>query len=441
MSRTALKVRHRRLLEQVAASTSPLKVDEARGIIYRVKVLGRFSKNSHGMEGAENGTEYSLGAMKGELALLEGRKVKTDHPPDRANPAKERLIEATFGVLRNCVIESDESGEPAIWADFHCLTSHPMYPRVLEDVKKGLGVYGLSHNAAASRERFDRATKRLVIEEIAIVRSVDLVDKPATNRNLWESERPVQKTFRQILESFVRTTKVTASKGRSAWGRRLLEDDSAAMDAPADMGEAGVEDAGDAEDALWGGFQAAIDKILDSYKTGECDAKEAGKKIMDWIKAHEKLTGSDEPEEPVEESEESGPDGKPKKDALEGVGDGSKNQKGQKGAMEFYDAWDRKSRNESVDDLAQAFAEKKARELCESLSFTPSQLQVEAIVGVRDDKKRRALIESWKGPGGGFRAPRSIAPGSIDRAKAAKKAAREVVESDAADDLAALRNE
>lgn len=52
------------------------------------------------------------------------------------------------------------------------------------------------------------------------------------------------------------------------------------------------------------------------------------------------------------------------------------------------------------------------------------------------------MIESWKPKGGGFRTPKSIAPGSIDRTKDPKKkdGGREVVESEAADDLALLRN-
>lgn len=205
-----------------ATATAPLKIDKDKGIIYRVKVLGRFSRNSHGAAEAENGTEYTLQAMKSELPLIEGRKVKTDHPPDRTNPGKERTIDATFGVLRNCLIESDEHGDPAIWGDLHCLTTHPMYPRVLEDVEKQLGVYGLSHNAAASKERMDRDRGLLVIEEIGIVRSVDLVDKPATNRNLWEGHsshhrgkrKPVVRRIQELTTLAPRQKSLTVRESR-----------------------------------------------------------------------------------------------------------------------------------------------------------------------------------------------------------------------------------
>lgn len=119
-------------------------------------------------------------------------------------------------------------------------------------------------------------------------------------------------------------------------------------------------DDGDADDALWGGFQAAIQKVLDSYKNGECDAKECGKKIADWVKAHEKLAGTDEPEE-AEESEEDD-DSAEKKD---------------------------KEKMESEQELAALRGEKKVRELCESLSFTPTQLQVESLTGLSSDANAR----------------------------------------------------
>jgi hypothetical protein len=410
----------RRLLEQFqvgagARTGSPLEIDEDAGVIKRVKVLGRFSRNNHGMAEAENGTEYSPECMRKALPDYEGRKVKCNHPASRAEPGKDRPIEDTFGVLRDCVIESDEHGEPAIWADLHCLQTHPMYPRVVEDVQKGLGVYGLSHNASAARDRFDRATKRLVIEELAQVRSVDLVDKPATNRNLWESERiTMPTTFRQILESY----KPKLSKPGQKWVKNILEDDmmAPAMDAP-------VEAEGDEpEDALWSGFQAAIQKVLDCYKSGECDVKEAGKKIQDWLKAHDKLTGSDEPEAPD--------DG----EVQEQVGDGSSNQKAQKGAMEFFDADPRKSRHES-EEVRTLRAEKGARVLCEALGFAPTELQVEAIAGIGDPKRKRELAESYKPvgtkPGGGFRPPRAAAPGAIKPpAGKAGASARETQESE-----------
>lgn len=413
-----LSRRFRNLLEQagIAAPSGPkLNIDEANGIIFRVKVLGRFSRNNHGLTEAENGTEYSPACMRKALADYEGKKVKCDHPEDRAQPAKERPVAVTLGVLRNCVIESDESGEPAIWADLHCLTAHPMYPRVIEDVKKGLGVYGLSHNAAAARERFDRASKRLVIEELSTVRSVDLVDKPATNRTLWESERPTMKTtLRELLES----RRPKWSKPRRKWADVLLEDDAMApsMDAPVVTGE----DTGDEDDALWVGFKGAIDKLFDKYAAGEMDAKEVGKQVVEYLKAHCKLTSDTEPEAPAEDASESDADGEDDSDT--GANDKKLNAE----------------RSESERELAALKAREKARELCESIDFAPTALQVKAIAALADPKEQRQLAESFKG-GTATRTPRSSAPGSIDRTGkgGGAKGQRNTLESDATDAKAA----
>lgn len=400
----------RSLLEQCAVGipgVPPLRVDEQAGVIFRVKVLGRFSRNHHGLREAENGTEYSAGCMRAALALYEGAKVKANHPADRSAPGKERPVDDTFGVLRNCVVESDERGEPAVWADLHYLTSHPLAPRVVEDVRRGLGVYGLSHNAAAARERFDRAARRLVIEELATVRSVDLVDKPATNRNLWESERPMPTNVRTLLES----RRESLTKKRAGWLDRLLEmyegdDPGMSAEVPAEAG------GGDPDSALLDGFRQAVMAIFD----GEGSAAEKAKKIANYLKTHEKLTGSAEPEEApeVEESED------------------DDDEEGGKG----------KDVAES-EELKTLRAEKKARDLCESLGLVPTSLQVAAVAGLPADKQRRELVESFKGQSarGGFRQPKVAAPGAGGAKKpAAGSTNRDVQESTAADDLAALRN-
>jgi hypothetical protein len=239
-----------------------------------------------------NGTDYLPSMAKGR-ALYEGAKIKSDHP-EPGKEKKARSVLETVAVMKNVVVENDENGEPAVWADLHCISSHPMAPRLLEDAEKGLGAYGLSHNASSAAERFDRAAKRLVIEELAVVRSVDVVDRPATNRTLWESE-PVKTTLRELYEGLTLTPK------RAKWRKWLLEDDDLAppMDAPMD---APAEGGDDPDTALWSGFKAAIMAILE----GDDSAEDKAKKIAKYIKAHDKLTsdaGGDSDDEPPAESE------------------------------------------------------------------------------------------------------------------------------------------
>jgi hypothetical protein len=165
------------LSEGVAAA--PLRIDRDAGVIYDVKVVGRRSPNGHGKVGAENGTEYTLESLRAAAPLYEGVSVKVNHPADRTRPAQSRDCNDTFGVLRNVRV-----GEDGLRADLHYYKTHPLADRVLEDVDRRLGQFGLSHNASAAGSVRDRT---YVVEEIGAVNSVDLVDRPATNRNLWES--------------------------------------------------------------------------------------------------------------------------------------------------------------------------------------------------------------------------------------------------------------
>lgn len=387
------------LLEEVVkgGGASPLVVDRAAGVIRRVKVLGRFSKNRHGVAEAANGCEYTRGCMESALPMYEGLKVKIDHPEKRSEPGAERSVRVNFGVLRNAVVEPDDAGDPAVWADLHYLRSHDMAESVCEDVERGLGVYGLSHNAAAEQERFDPAARRLVIQRLALVRSADLVDRPATNRNLWESEEPT--TMTHTLKTILTSRMAALSKPRRGWARQLLEDDMGApMDAPAEL-DAAPE--ADPDAALKGGFDAACSAVLSSDMT----ADEKIAKLRSLLKTHEKLTQEAEPEE-VEEAEEEDEKPKPKDKA-------------------------------ESEELARLRAESAARDLCESLDFSPTKVQVRAVAGLSADKDRRELVESFKGrggAGGGFRPPRSRSPIPAPKDKAGDK-----LESGTVDAAAGLR--
>lgn len=352
---------------------SPLKVDREAGIIFGVKVLGRFSKNRYTPE-AEGGTEYSLPCMEDAVRrqLYEGAHVNEDHPRDRSRPGVERDADDGLGVLRNARVETGRDGEPGIYADFHYLRSKQLCESVCEDVERGLGVFGLSHNAAAAKERFDRAAKRVVVESLALVRGVDLVRKPATNKNLWESERPMPITIRSLLES----RRPALSKPRRKWLDRLVEmyEEDAAMSAEA---EAPADASPD--DALKAGFEAAMLAII----RGDGTAQDKAKKIGEYLKTHEKLTQEPEPEN-VEESEDDDTDPAKKAD---------------------------KEKAESLRELAALKSEKAARDLCESMQFTPTGVQVEAIAAL-PEPRRKALVESFKaGAKPAAPKPRSIPAG------------------------------
>jgi len=376
----------------------PLKVDRELGVIYGVKVLGRFSKNRYVAE-AVNGTEYSEACMDDAVRrkLYEGVKVKTDHPGDRSKPGAERSVYESFGVLRNVRKDRDpKTGEPGLYADLHYIRPHQLAESVCDDVERKLGVYGLSHNAAADRERFDPRTKRLVIESLAVARSVDLVDKPATNTNLWESERPMPITIRSLLES----RRAGLSKPRRKVLDRLVDlyEDDASMAVE-------TSPAADAspEDALAGGFEAAMLAII----RGDGTAKDKAKKVAAYLSAHEKLTQADEP---VEESE--GDDDKPKpKD----------------------DAADKPKDKDKAESLK---AENDALRLCLLEGVKPTAAQLKALTLLESEADRKELLAGFAKPAAAAAAPakpRSVPAGAVKPA-----GTKDRVESDAADPAAAV---
>lgn len=271
----------RPLLEWAAASDGPaLKIDRDKRIIYGVKVLGRISRNSHGLKEAENGTEYTRQCMESALPLYEGVEVLANHDAS----SRDRGVEHVVGVLREARVDDD-----GIRANLHYFDSHPVSARVLEDIEHRLGVLGLSHDAEAARERFDRTSRRLVIESLKSVKSVDIVRKPATNRNLWESQEPPVKTsLRKLIESL----KLTPT--RDGWKKRLLEDDAMGppLDAPIE------EPAADPDQALTDGFKAAIMACVDD---DSMDAAAKIAKIKTLLTTHEKLTQAAEPDAVQEE--------------------------------------------------------------------------------------------------------------------------------------------
>ncbi len=355
-----------------APTGSPLNIDRDAKVIEGVRVLGRFSRNRHGLREAANGTEYTIPCMRDALPMYEGAEVLANHDMLEGRTAglqkrqTHRGVEYVIGVLRESRMDESKPGNECIRADLHYFDTHPMTPRVLEDVERGLGVFGLSHDASAKTERFDRAARRLVIESLAAVRSVDLVRKPATNRNLWEDlEQPVSTTLREQLEE-----RLPKWKGnRRKWAHRLLEDDAMApmMDAPVDAPPE------EPEDALWAGFQAAIATILDKYKSGDLDEKAAGKQVMDYLKTHKKLTGSDEPEEPTDDTPPDPPASDDKK-------------------------------TEAEKELAATKHKLAVRELCEEIGVKTDKTLLESLEAMPLDKARKLVEREKARPSGGPKA-------------------------------------
>lgn len=145
------------------------RVDREAGIIRGVKILGSESKN---------GRTYTAKAMEQAARHYQGREVNINHP-DRKSASAERRIEDGFGWLESIEIKPD-----GVYGDLHYLKEHPVASLVAEAAERNPNRFGLSHNAEGT---VSRDGDRNVVESIESVRSVDLVQSPATNRGLFES--------------------------------------------------------------------------------------------------------------------------------------------------------------------------------------------------------------------------------------------------------------
>lgn len=238
---------------------APGRVDREAGIIHGVKILGKTSLN---------GREYSDAALQDAAQRYAGMRVNIDHPEKQAIKSARGTMEQ-WGWL-----ESIEVRDDGVFGDLHFLKTHPHTEPLLELAERRPDKFGLSHNADCSGYLNGR---KQVIESVDKVRSVDVVQKPATTQGLFEHEEEQgddmpKKTFRAILESAPENL-----KGRSQL-LKLLE-----MDGMADMGAMPVEVPAEAtaEDQVWAGFRGAIIGILDDDSLDIATTRDQIMKVLD----------------------------------------------------------------------------------------------------------------------------------------------------------------
>src|SRR5436190_9194410 len=246
-------------------------VDRDAGVIRGVRVLGRRSRN---------GREYSDKALREAARLYQGIGVNLNHADRRESPLErplERAVEAGFGWLEAVEVRAD-----GVYGDLHFFKSHPQAAMIVEAAERNPRRFGLSHHAEGHVARLNGKN---VVESIEHVRSVDMVQNPATNAGLFESEEiPMQKTMRQIL------TETHGGLFAALLQDPLLESLFLEGGAQARMADASLDlapDAGD-DDQVATAFKSMIDSVLDD---ASLDLKARLAKIRDILKAQEKLTG------------------------------------------------------------------------------------------------------------------------------------------------------
>lgn len=330
------------------------RIDEAAGVIKRVRILGKESKN---------GRTYSKAAMQTGRGLYEGAEVNIDHARDE--PTSRDFAEG-FGEIR-AVTYQEKGDDYWLEGDLHYLKSHPMAPRVVERARRFPEKVGLSHVIDGTSNRVNGKTN---VESIDSVISVDVVTRPATNKSFFESEddmatdtKPKKTTIRKLLEA--------AWPGRK-YADLIEEAEDAAGMSPTAPVEAPAE-AVNSEDAVKAAFRAMVVAAFDDEKL---DAKATVKRISDILKSQEKLMGG----------------GAPAAQPADGGGSG--------GGSEGPKAEATEKRLERLERL---FTEREEKAECRELlaeanvKETPERLKLLRKAAEAD---RPALVESWKGADG-----------------------------------------
>lgn len=189
-------MKKRSVLDCLESLSQTCRVDRDNAVIPRVKILGTESRNKR---------VYPQEVMRAALPQYEGASVCIDHPaPDQIRKVRPTL--AQWGWLENCTAEPD-----GVYGDLHYYKNHPSTDALLEIAERRPDKFGLSHNAECEwRQEGDKQ----VVESVLLVRSVDLVQRPATTSSLYESENEapmsgqLKTTIKAILTAVPPATKM-----------------------------------------------------------------------------------------------------------------------------------------------------------------------------------------------------------------------------------------
>lgn len=170
IAKTPKPFRHR---EAVASALSTAKVDEAKGTIEGIVLLGPNSKNV-GKGGKPR--RYSEAAMKDAVSRYEGRPLFKDH--DVESTTGVRSVDSQLGVIKNARFEDGKiKGDAVISAKESWFLKDAASPELSKSM-------GFSHDAMIDTREGSDFEEVVAIGEVF---SVDLVTRPATTKGVFES--------------------------------------------------------------------------------------------------------------------------------------------------------------------------------------------------------------------------------------------------------------
>lgn len=159
-------------LETENAFESVADAVEGENVIRGVKLLGLRSRNRRNYD--------TPGVRGGAKGLLEGALVYIDHPEDASKP---RSYRDKFGVVESVEYRAGQGH----FGNIRYNPRHECAEQFLWDVRNSPQSLGMSINAKFRPGGTDKSGD-ILVESLEVVRSVDIVTKPATAQGIFEHE-------------------------------------------------------------------------------------------------------------------------------------------------------------------------------------------------------------------------------------------------------------
>jgi len=155
------------------------------GVVRGAKLLGLRSRN---------GRSYDTpGVRKAAPGLLIGARIFIDHPDD---PTKPRSYRDAFGVVESC----DYVAGKGHFGQIKYNPKHPLAEQFAWDVKNNPSGLGMSVNARVIYAPKKDRNGDEVVESLELVRSLDIVTKPATSVGVFEHEEEFPMDLKTLRE-------------------------------------------------------------------------------------------------------------------------------------------------------------------------------------------------------------------------------------------------
>lgn len=143
------------------------------GVVRGVKLLGLRSRNRRNYD--------TPGVRKSAVEHLSGARIFIDHPE---TPSTPRSYRDAFGVVENCHYVAGRG----FYGDIRYNPKHFLADQFIWDVKNNPSGLGMSVNARLVYGPKKDKNGDEVVESIEMVRSLDVVTKPATSTGIFEHE-------------------------------------------------------------------------------------------------------------------------------------------------------------------------------------------------------------------------------------------------------------